>query len=155
MSSVGNYRMPWSETLQAYSSRESAPQPDGSSKLCLSCHDGTQAMDVVINGAGSGNYNPAGAEIDPGGIDFNMAISRWFALFARTFDAMRLELRDHHRNNRGVAHGGVITSLLDSALGGAVIASMPKATRANSMSTKHAGSSIGSSTPPAPRPRSR
>jgi len=37
-----------------------------------------------------------------------------------------LELQPHHLNRRGVAHGGVITSLLDSALGGAVISSMPK-----------------------------
>ena len=35
------------------------------SLACLSCHDGTQAMDVVINGPGSGNYNPNGSEIDP------------------------------------------------------------------------------------------
>ncbi|VAX25988.1 Cytochrome c family protein [hydrothermal vent metagenome] len=28
---------------------------------CLSCHDGTQAMDVMINQPGSGGYNPSGA----------------------------------------------------------------------------------------------
>jgi hypothetical protein len=48
---------------------DSTEAPVGSVSLaCLSCHDGTQAMDVVINGPGSGNYNPAGAEIDPTGI---------------------------------------------------------------------------------------
>jgi hypothetical protein len=48
---------------------DSTEAPVGSVSLaCLSCHDGTQAMDVVINGAGSGNYNPAGGEIDPVGI---------------------------------------------------------------------------------------
>ena len=48
---------------------DSTEAPVGSVSLaCLSCHDGTQAMDVVINGAGSGNYNPAGSEIDPVGI---------------------------------------------------------------------------------------
>jgi len=47
MSAVGNYRMYWSSTMQAYSSSASAPQPDGASKLCLSCHDGTIALGAV------------------------------------------------------------------------------------------------------------
>ena len=48
---------------------DAAEAPVGSVSLaCLSCHDGTQAMDVVINGPGSGNYNPAGSEIDGGAI---------------------------------------------------------------------------------------
>jgi len=36
-----------------------------------------------------------------------------------------LELAPHHLNRRGVAHGGVIGSLLDSTIGAAVISSMP------------------------------
>ena len=45
---------------------DSQEAPVGSVSLaCLSCHDGTQAMDVVINGPGSGNYDPAGSEVDP------------------------------------------------------------------------------------------
>ena len=38
-----------------------------------------------------------------------------------------LELAPHHLNRRGVAHGGILASLLDSALGAAVISSMPEA----------------------------
>jgi uncharacterized protein (TIGR00369 family) len=37
-----------------------------------------------------------------------------------------LELAPHHCNRRGVAHGGVISSVLDSALGAAVISSIPR-----------------------------
>lgn len=48
---------------------DSLEAPVGSVSLaCLSCHDGTQAMDVVLNQPGSGGYNGAGAEIDPGAI---------------------------------------------------------------------------------------
>lgn len=35
----------------------------GVSLACLSCHDGTQAMDTMINKPGSGGYNPAGSTI--------------------------------------------------------------------------------------------
>jgi predicted CXXCH cytochrome family protein len=48
---------------------DSAEAPVGSVSLaCLSCHDGTQAMDVVLNSPGSGGYNAGGAEIDPAAI---------------------------------------------------------------------------------------
>lgn len=43
---------------------DSNEAPVGSVSLaCLSCHDGTQAMDVVINSPGSGNYDPNGINI--------------------------------------------------------------------------------------------
>jgi uncharacterized protein (TIGR00369 family) len=37
-----------------------------------------------------------------------------------------IELAPHHTTNRGVAHGGVVASLLDSAMGAAVISAIPK-----------------------------
>lgn len=42
--------------------------PVGSVSLaCLSCHDGTQAVDVVLNAPGSGGYNAGGAAIGTAG----------------------------------------------------------------------------------------
>jgi predicted CXXCH cytochrome family protein len=44
------------------SSLDGATAPVGSVSLaCLSCHDGTQAMNVMINAPGSGGYNATGA----------------------------------------------------------------------------------------------
>ncbi len=34
------------------------------SLACLTCHDGSQAMDTVINAPGSGGFNPAGARMN-------------------------------------------------------------------------------------------
>jgi hypothetical protein len=46
---------------------DSAEAPVGSVSLaCLSCHDGTQAMDVVLNRPGSDGYDAAGTPIDGG-----------------------------------------------------------------------------------------
>ncbi len=69
----------WNKTLpattyQRYSTLPSSTldggeAPVGSVSLaCLSCHDGTQAMDVVINSPGSGAYNSAGVAISGGAI---------------------------------------------------------------------------------------
>ncbi|GEM_PF-17927 len=37
-----------------------------------------------------------------------------------------LDLQPHHKNKRGVAHGGVIAAVLDTALGSSVVSSIPK-----------------------------
>jgi len=51
----------------ATSSFESAEADVGSVSLaCLSCHDGSQAMDVVLNAPGSGNYSATGVAIETG-----------------------------------------------------------------------------------------
>lgn len=64
-----NKTLPDATSYQRYSSLGTATL-DGTevavgsvSLACLSCHDGSQAMDVVINKPGSGGYNAAGSEI--------------------------------------------------------------------------------------------
>jgi len=42
----------------------------------------------------------------------------------RGIASVRLELAEHIRNRRGVAHGGALASLLDAALGAAVISAI-------------------------------
>ncbi len=45
-------------------SLDGAIAPVGSVSIaCLSCHDGTQAMNVMINAPGSGGYDPAGSAL--------------------------------------------------------------------------------------------
>ncbi len=53
----GTFQMYWSETMDAYASAAEAPQPNGSSKLCLSCHDGTIALGSTV---ASGRIEMAG-----------------------------------------------------------------------------------------------
>ncbi|MHB8798363.1 MAG: cytochrome c3 family protein [Thermoanaerobaculia bacterium] len=53
----GPYSMYWSPTMDAYPSAAAAPQPGGSTKLCLSCHDGTIALGAT---AASGTIAMAG-----------------------------------------------------------------------------------------------
>ena len=51
------------------STLDGSEAPVGSVSLaCLSCHDGSQAMDVVVNVPGSGGWNPLGTQIDSGAI---------------------------------------------------------------------------------------
>lgn len=45
---------------------EGSVDMSGISLACLSCHDGTQAMDTMINKPGSGGYNAAGSTITGG-----------------------------------------------------------------------------------------
>ena len=57
------YTVYTSSTLDATSNAG----PGGISLACLSCHDGAQAMDTVINAPGSGGYNSAGATMGAAG----------------------------------------------------------------------------------------
>ncbi len=46
--STGPFITYWSSSLDAYT-QSNAPEPDGSSKLCLSCHDGTLALGALLS----------------------------------------------------------------------------------------------------------
>lgn len=64
-----NKALPAASSFQTYATLgtttlEAAQAQIGSVSLaCLSCHDGTQAMDNMINAPGSGGYTPGGARL--------------------------------------------------------------------------------------------
>jgi len=64
-----NRVLPASTTYTTYNSLGTSTldgqiAPVGSVSIaCLSCHDGTQAMNVMINAPGSGGYNPSGSTL--------------------------------------------------------------------------------------------
>lgn len=74
------------------------------SLACLSCHDGSQAMDVVINAPGSGGYNAAGASFDGGP-----------AMTGTPIPMLGTDLRNDHPISIQYAGGGCSTT--DTACG--------------------------------------
>ena len=89
-------------TYQRYSSLGTATL-DGSevavgsvSLACLSCHDGTQAMDVVVNAPGSGLYNASGSAIDGGA----------FTMTGTPIPNLGTDLRNDHPISIQYAGGG-------------------------------------------------
>ncbi len=76
------------------------------SLACLSCHDGTQAMDVVLNAPGSGAYNAAGIEIDAGAIG-NMG--------SPPVRSLETDLTDDHPISIQYAGGGCVGTDTDGA----------------------------------------
>lgn len=56
------FRMYWSPSVDAYTTPGAAPQPNGSSKLCLSCHDGTIALGSTV---AAGEISMAGSSAIP------------------------------------------------------------------------------------------
>ncbi|MBW2421787.1 MAG: hypothetical protein JRH19_24835 [Deltaproteobacteria bacterium] len=114
----------WNKTLpttpyQRYSSLGTATL-DGTevavgsvSLACLSCHDGTQAMDVVINASGPGGWVAGGAEIDPGAIGAMAEVPA-----GAPMPNLGSDLRDDHPVSIGYAGGaceGVVTPTCDPA----------------------------------------
>ena len=87
---------------------ESTEAPVGSVSLaCLSCHDGVQAMDVVINMPGSGGWNAAGAEIDGTAIGI---------MTGSPVPMLGTDLRDDHPISMQYAAGGCTSTDTDDAL---------------------------------------
>lgn len=69
LSSVADYVAYWTPTLDAYSSEAAAPEPNGYSKLCLSCHDGTVALGAVKSR--STDISVTGTVANPRGSDLS------------------------------------------------------------------------------------
>lgn len=97
-------------TYQRYSSLGTATL-DGAevavgsvSLACLSCHDGTQAMDVVLNAPGSGGYTATGAEID------TLAIG---LMTGTPIPALGADLRNDHPVSIAYAGGGCAGTTAD------------------------------------------
>ena len=77
---------------------------------CLSCHDGTQAIDSVINAPGSGGYDPAGARI---GQNFVGADQTNGQLATGIVQNLGTDLSNDHPVSMQYAGGGVSTAALD------------------------------------------
>ncbi len=70
------------------------------SLACLSCHDGSQAMDVVVNSPGSGGYTATGAELDA------VAISAMVNTGGAPIPMLGTDLRNDHPISIQYAGGG-------------------------------------------------
>ena len=84
--------------------------PVGSVSLaCLSCHDGTQAMDVVINLPGSNGHNPSGTQIDAVAVP---------AMVGTPVPTLGTDLTDDHPISIQYGAGGALASDPDGAFTG-------------------------------------
>ena len=60
---ANGYTMYTSANSATFDSNPTGAQPGNISLACLSCHDGTQAMDNIINAPGAGGYSSTGSGI--------------------------------------------------------------------------------------------
>ena len=84
LSNVGQYE---TAPLRSNGERTPAPQPDGSSRLCLSCHDGT----VAFGEAGGARQRPLR---DRGGVGTDLSGSHPISFAMRDEDEPRATGRD-------------------------------------------------------------
>jgi hypothetical protein len=108
-----NKTLPSPATYTRYSatgtpSFDSAEADVGSVSLaCLSCHDGSQAMDTVINLPGSGGYNPAGTVIGGTGI-----------MTGAPIPMLGVDLSDDHPISIPYGAGGAVSGDTDGTFAG-------------------------------------
>ena len=102
-----NYTQYSSLTTPTFDATEA---PIGSVSIaCLSCHDGTQAVDVVINAPGSGGYNSAGSQIGSLGPLTNSPVPM-----------LTTDLTDDHPISIPYAAGGPLSTDADGIYAGAL-----------------------------------
>ena len=101
----GSYTQYSTLQLPSFDSQEA---PVGSVSLaCLSCHDGTQAMDVVLNAPGTGGYNVAGS-----------AIGTYTAMTGTPIPVLGTDLTNDHPISIQYAAGGAVVGDADGVFAG-------------------------------------
>ncbi len=97
--------------------------PVGSVSIaCLSCHDGTQAMNVMINAPGSGGYDPAGSALAGTWTGPAATASPVGSLNYATSSIVNIgtDLSNDHPVGIQYGGGGATSSDADGAFGGAL-----------------------------------
>lgn len=72
---------------------------------CLSCHDGTQAIDSVINAPGSGGYNRDGLRIGPNLVGSDISVQG--QLLETIVQNLTTDLSNDHPVSMQYGGGGV------------------------------------------------
>jgi hypothetical protein len=113
---IWNRQLSNPDTYTRYSSLgtstfDATEAPIGSVTIaCLSCHDGTQAIDSVINAPGSGGYDPNGSRI---GTNFVGADQSGGVLAADIVQNLGTDLSNDHPVSMQYAGGGISTTSVD------------------------------------------
>lgn len=105
-----NKKLPAADTYTTYnslgtSSLDGSTAPVGSVSLaCLSCHDGSQAMNVMINKPGSGGYDSTGAGTELGNLTRDGVDLSGNKMPVNTIANLTKDLRNDHPI--GIQYGG-------------------------------------------------
>ncbi|CAG0124392.1 hypothetical protein RHDC2_00490 [Rhodocyclaceae bacterium] len=97
-----NKQLPSGTNYKTYASLQSGTmdgvvgKPGAISLACLSCHDGAQAMDNIINAPGSGNYDPTGGGAGGRGYQWTGANQTAGKLNSNTVAMLGTDLSNDH-----------------------------------------------------------